>query len=146
MERAQKHAERAQAGKAEIKANEANTANLSLEKEEAATNSETTTLAPTDKQAAIAAAIARAKAQKEASTATEAIATSTKSDAQIKQDKQAMIAAAIERAKAAKLAASQAGVSPKNIENVSATIQAEISQTDAIREKANISTKTKVED
>jgi electron transport complex protein RnfC len=151
LERAQKHAERAQAGKAEIKGTEAITSNLSVEKEKAPANSETSTLAPTDKQAAIAAAIARAKAQKEASTSTEGIvadkiSASTTNDAQIKQDKQAMIAAAIERAKAAKLAASQAGVSPKNIENVSATIQAEIIETDAIREKANIITKTKVED
>ena len=151
LERAQKHAERAQAGKAEIKGTEAITSNLSVEKEKAPANSETSTLAPTDKQAAIAAAIARAKAQKEASTSTEGIvadkiSASTTNDAQIKQDKQAMIAAAIERAKAAKLAASQAGVSPKNIENVSATIHAEIIETDAIREKANIITKTKVED
>ena len=151
LERAQKHAERAQAGKAEIKGTEANISNLSVEKEEAPANSETPKLAPTDKQAAIAAAIARARAQKEASTSTEGIvanksSVSTTNDAQIKQDKQAIIAAAIERAKAAKLAASQAGVSPKNIENVSATIQAEIIETDAIREKANITTKTKVED
>jgi electron transport complex protein RnfC len=51
-------------------------------------------------------------------------------------DKQALIAAAIERAKAAKLAAAQAGLAPKNTENVSPSVQAEIKQTDAIREKA----------
>jgi electron transport complex protein RnfC len=51
-------------------------------------------------------------------------------------DKQALIAAAIERAKAAKLAAAQAGLAPKNTENVSPSVQAEIRQTDAIREKA----------
>ena len=150
LERAQKHAERAQAGKAEIKSVEANTTNISLEKDEPTANAQTTTLAPTDKQAAIAAAIARAKAQKIASTP--ALAADNKSsapttnEAQAKQDKQAMIAAAIERAKAAKLAAIQAGVSPKNIENVSATIQTEINETDAIREKVNITTKTKVAD
>lgn len=55
---------------------------------------------------------------------------------QAKKDKQALIAAAIERAKAQKLAAAQAGVAPKNIKNVSATVQAEISEIDAIREKA----------
>lgn len=150
LERAQKHAERAQTGKAEIKGVEANTTHLSLEKDEPTANAQTTTLAPSDKQAAIAAAIARAKAQKVASTP--ALASDNKSsapktnEAQAKQDKQAMIAAAIERAKAAKLAAIQAGVSPKNIENVSATIQTEINETDAIREKVNITTKTKVAD
>jgi electron transport complex protein RnfC len=150
LERAQKHAERAQAGKAEIKSVEANTTNLSLEKDEPLAHTQTTTLAPTDKQAAIAAAIARAKAQKVASTP--ALAADNKSSApttneiQATQDKQAMITAAIERAKAAKLAAIQAGVSPKNIENLSATIQTEINETDAIREKVNITTKTKVAD
>ena len=150
LERAQKHAERAQTGKAEIKGVEANTTHLSLEKDEPTANAQTTTLAPSDKQAAIAAAIARAKAQKVASTP--ALASDNKSsapktnEAQAKQDKQAMIAAAIERAKAAKLAAIQAGVSPKNIENVSATIQTEINETDAIREKVNITNKTKVAD
>lgn len=150
LERAQKHAERAQAGKAEIKSVEANTTNLSLEKDETVAHAQTTTLAPTDKQAAIAAAIARAKAQKVASTP--ALAADNKSSApttneiQATQDKQAMITAAIERAKAAKLAAIQAGVSPKNIENLSATIQTEINETDAIREKVNITTKTKVAD
>ena len=150
LERAQKHAERAQAGKAEIKSVEANTTHLSLEKDETAANAQTTTLAPTDKQAAIAAAIARAKAQKVASTpvlvADNKSSAPTTNETQAKQDKQAMIAAAIERAKAAKLAAIQAGVSPKNIENVSATIQTEINETDAIREKVNITTKTKVAD
>ena len=55
-----------------------------------------------------------------------------------KQDKQALIAAAIERAKAQKLAAVQAGVAPKNVENVSAAVQAEINETDAIREKVKL--------
>ncbi|MFM2441343.1 MAG: hypothetical protein RLZZ349_1070, partial [Pseudomonadota bacterium] len=151
LERTQKHAERAQAGKAEIKSVEVNTTHLSLEKDETVANAQTTTLAPTDKQAAIAAAIARAKALKIASTlpvlaADNKSSAPTTNEAQAKQDKQAMIAAAIERAKAAKLAAIQAGVSPKNIENVSATIQTEINETDAIREKVNITTKTKVAD
>ena len=47
-----------------------------------------------------------------------------------------MIAAAIERAKAQKLAAAQAGLAPKNVENISPAVEAEISQIDAIREKA----------
>ena len=51
-------------------------------------------------------------------------------------DKKAIIAAAIERAKATKLAAAEAGVTPKNIENVSASVQAEIKKIDHIREQA----------
>ncbi|MCX7186414.1 MAG: electron transport complex subunit RsxC [Methylophilales bacterium] len=51
-------------------------------------------------------------------------------------DKKAIIAAAIERAKAKKLAATEAGVTPKNIENVSASVQAEINTIDHIREQA----------
>jgi electron transport complex protein RnfC len=51
-------------------------------------------------------------------------------------DKKAIIAAAIERAKATKLAAAEAGVTPKNIENVSASVQAEIKTIDHIREQA----------
>jgi electron transport complex protein RnfC len=109
LERAQKHAERAQAGKAEAKPAETalteTTSEKSLEKQETAPNVEANTAAPTDKQAAIAAAIARAKAQK--------------------------------------LAAAQAGVAPKNVENVSAAVQAEINETDAIREKVKLATETK---
>jgi electron transport complex protein RnfC len=109
LERAQKHAERAQAGKAEAKPAETalteTTSEKSLEKQETAPNVETNTAAPSDKQAAIAAAIARAKAQK--------------------------------------LAAAQAGVAPKNVENVSAAVQAEINETDAIREKVKLTTETK---
>ncbi len=93
-----------------------------------------------DKQAKIAAAIARAKAQKlaaaqsaadnsaaapAAQAAGDSAAEQTKTE-QSKQDKQALIAAAIERAKAQKLAAAQAGVSPKNTDNVSASVKAEI--------------------
>ncbi len=59
-------------------------------------------------------------------------------------DKQAAIAAAVARAKAQKLAAAQAGVAPKNIKNVSAIVQAEINETDAIREKAKQTVDTKV--
>jgi electron transport complex protein RnfC len=105
-----------------------------------------------DKQAKIAAAIERAKAQKLASAqtaGTETTAEKTDSPAvseqsaaadaeQAKKDKQALIAAAIERAKAQKLAAAQAGAVPKNTENVSPAVQAEISKIDAIREKAHI--------
>ena len=108
---------------------------------------------------AIAAAIARAKAQKLASAnATESSAEKTvasdttkmpeieAAEVKAKQDKQALIAAAIERAKAQKLAAVQAGLAPKNTENVSTTVQAEINETDAIREKAKLITETKEPD
>lgn len=104
-----------------------------------------------DKQAKIAAAIARAKAQKlaaaqntadnTAAPATQAADASAAEQAhaeQPKQDKQALIAAAIARAKAQKLAAAQAGIAPKNIDNVSPTVKAEIEKIDAIREKAHI--------
>lgn len=118
-----------------------------------------------DKQAKIAAAIARAKAQKlaaaqnsadsapssaEAGQANQNIPEQTKvtdqanaaeqakAVAQAKTDKQALIAAAIERAKAQKLAAAQAGIAPKNTDNVSPTVKAEIEKIDAIREKAHI--------
>ena len=164
LERAQKHAERALAGKAEAKPAEASTLETAvqttkekpIEKQEATSNIEANTAAPTDKQAAIAAAIARAKAQKLASAnaaesltenvaATETSKTPETEAAELKakQDKQALIAAAIERAKAQKLAAAQAGIAPKNIENVSAAVQAEINETDALREKVKLATETK---
>ncbi len=159
LERAQKHAERAQAGKAEVKVAEAVVAEVGVEaiseKQEAVSTINTDTSAQTDKQAAIAAAIARAKAQKLATAnatepATEKVITAEvaktpeaeAAELKAKQDKQALIAAAVERAKAQKLAAAQAGVAPKNVENVSAAVQAEINETDAIREKVNLTTKT----
>jgi Na+-translocating ferredoxin:NAD+ oxidoreductase subunit C len=159
LERAQKHAERAQAGKAEAKPAETTAVETTKEKPSATLEevpkAEANTAAPTDKQAAIAAAIARAKAQKLAAanvaepatenvTATENTKTPEVEAAELKakQDKQALIAAAIERAKAQKLAAAQAGVVPKNVENVSAAVQAEINETDAIREKVKLTTET----
>ncbi|MDP3086988.1 MAG: electron transport complex subunit RsxC [Methylotenera sp.] len=154
LERAQKHAERAQASKAEAKPAES-TEVKTLEHQETATKIEADIIAPSDKQAAIAAAIARAKAQKLAATNTavakpEVIASeSTKTPEddvaalKAKQDKQALIAAAIERAKAQKLAAAKAGVAPKNVENVSLAVQAEIEATDAIREKVKLVTDNK---
>jgi Na+-translocating ferredoxin:NAD+ oxidoreductase subunit C len=169
LERAQKHAERAQAAKSEVKVTEVKAAEV---KDEAAIKPEDIvaskptdeTPANTDKQAAIAAAIARAKAQKLATTANATempaekpatvlpITTESKTpeaeaaELKTKQDKQALIAAAIERAKAQKLAAAQAGIAPKNIENVSAAVQAEINETEAIREKAKQAVDTKVSD
>jgi electron transport complex protein RnfC len=163
LERAQKHAERAQAGKAEVKATEVKAAEIKpvADAEVAIAETIKTEEAPaiTDKQAAIAAAIARAKAQKLAaanvtdSPAEKVAALASEAEAKIpdtntpeveaaelkaKLDKQALIAAAIERAKAQKLAALAIGAAPKNVENVSATVQAEINATDAIREKAKL--------
>lgn len=159
FERAQKHAERAQAAKTEptqaddVKSDATLPATHEHTKQEVAASTDAAQ-GVTDKQAAIAAAIARAKAQKlaAAASATEMPAAITapaetpddanvqvKPDVQAKvevQDKQALIAAAIERAKAQKLAAAQAGVAPKNTESVSASVQAEISGIDAMREKA----------
>lgn len=119
------------------------------------------------KKAAIAAAIERAKAlkaaaaqsdaaQKKSETASAGAADDSKQapaetiqadnsatdDAQAKaeqakKDKQALISAAIERAKAQKLAAAQAGIKPQNVDHVSPTVQAKISEIDAIREKAS---------
>ena len=65
---------------------------------------------------------------------------------QAKKDKQALIAAAIERAKAQKLAAAQAGIAPKNVEDASPAVKAEISEIDAIREKAKQAVKAKDSD
>jgi len=65
---------------------------------------------------------------------------------QAKKDKQALIAAAIERAKAQKLAAAQAGIAPKNVENTSPFVKAEISEIDAIREKARQAVKAQDSD
>lgn len=95
LERAQKHAERAQAAKTETKPADEAPAGEPQAKPQVPTNA-----------------------------------------APAVSDKQAAIAAAIERAKALKLAAAQAGIAPKNVENVSATVQAEINEIDAIREQA----------
>jgi electron transport complex protein RnfC len=155
LERAQKHAERAQAGKAEAKVVDATAAENIADSKETAPNIEANISAPTDKQAAIAAAIARAKAQKLAAAnmaeaMPESVSTETAKTPEVKaaelkakQEKQALIAAAIERAKAQKLAAAQAGIAPKNVENVSATVQAEMNETDAIREKAKLTAESK---
>jgi electron transport complex protein RnfC len=156
LERAQKHAERALAGKTEPKIEETFADKSAVAPNATAEATQNTA----DKQAAIAAAVARAKAQKSASTEAtsesltkeiavpEVTKTSEIEAAELKakQDKQVLIAAAIERAKAQKLAAAQAGLTPKNIENVSASVQAEINDTDAIREKAKLSINNKNSD
>jgi electron transport complex protein RnfC len=108
-----------------------------------------------DKQARIAAAVERAKAQKLAAAqiidsklandTTAEKATEINAE-QAKIDKQALIAAAIERAKAQKIAAAQAGIAPKNTQNVSPAVQAEIRKIDAIREQAQIIDATDTKD
>jgi len=144
LERAQKHAERA----ASAKNDEPKPEPVKADKERPASSAE----ADEAKKAAIAAAVARAKALKLAAAQTDATKTgseeaptiienkseptATVSDEQAKKDKQALIAAAIERAKAQKLAAAQAGVAPKNTEDLSPKVKAEISEIETIRAKA----------
>lgn len=160
LERAQKHAERAASAKAEQSSASENKTVSPKAVQNAALAAETAAAMPPGedaKKAAIAAAIERAKALKAAASATESAAshpqkkpadenpantlaaTSETNADQAKNDKQALIAAAIARAKAQKAAAAQAGVTPKNVENPSTAVQAEIAQIDAIRQKAGIS-------
>jgi len=171
LERAQKHAERAASGKAEsTKTEGAKTENVKAAATQAATEKPAAAATADDaKKAAIAAAIERAKALKAAAAQTgdaqkepvAATADSTDSSKpaqtepstedqakaeQAKKDKQALIAAAIERAKAQKLAAAQAGIAPKNVEDASPAVQAEISEIDAIREKAKQAAKAQDSD
>jgi len=144
LERAQKHAERAAGAKNDSAKAE------KTDKERPASSTE----ADDAKKAAIAAAIERAKALKLAASQTNATKTSCEenlepaltenkpepsapiSDEQAKKDKQALIAAAIERAKAQKLAAAQAGVAPKNTDNLSPKVKAKITEIETIRAKA----------
>ena len=126
LERAQKHAERAQGAKAEAS------------NEQAAPTSTETPDADA-KKAAIAAAIARAKAQKQTAEAESqtaqphAAAAADKTAPAADDAKKAAIAAAIERAKAQKAAALQAGTAPKNVDTASQTVQQEIAEIDARR-------------
>lgn len=169
LERAQKHAERAASGKAEAaKTETAKTEEVKVETAAAETEKPAASTTTDDaKKAAIAAAIERAKALKAAAAQTgesqnkpvvKATDASVASDKpvqteddqakaeQAKKDKQALIAAAIERAKAQKLAAAQAGIAPKNVEDASPAIKAEISEIDAIREKAKQAVKAQDSD
>jgi electron transport complex protein RnfC len=162
FERAQKHAERAASGKAEAgKVDAVQTEETKINSTQAEAAKPTAAPVADDaKKAAIAAAVERAKALKAAAAKTETTPTGTKEilpeiasaankpadDEQAKKDKQALIAAAIERAKAQKLAATHAGLAPKNVENISPALQAEISEIDAIREKAKQAVETKDSD
>ena len=166
LERAQKHAERAASAKTEsakpenIKADDAKSADAKKPAQAESEKPAAPAAADDAKKAAIAAAIERAKALKAAAGQTDdakktadmpdasaetdkpsAVSPEQDKDAlakaeQEKMEKQAKIAAAIERAKAQKLAAAQAGIAPKNVDNASPAVQAQISEIDAIREKA----------
>lgn len=121
LERAQKHAERAQGAKSEASP-------------EQATNTPTETPDADAKKAAIAAAIARAKAQKQSLDDQPQTSSATdKPTPAADEAKKAAIAAAIERAKAQKAAALQAGAKPKNIDTASGAVQQEIAEIDARR-------------
>ena len=175
LERAQKHAERAATNKTEsAKAESTKAEEVKVEPAKTETEKPATSTTTDDaKKAAIAAAIERAKALK-AAAALAGDAAQNKSEVkaadapdangkpaqtenvqtedeqakaeQAKKDKQALIAAAIERAKAQKLAAAQAGIAPKNVEDASPAVQAEISEIDAIREKAKQAVKAQDSD
>ena len=144
LERAQKHAERTLAGKAEASKKEAGT-------------SENTGVLTTDdaKKAAIAAAIERAKAMKaaaqNATTSSTLISSEPLTEAKLNTEKtphldedaakKALIAAAIARAKAQKVAALAAGDAPKNVANAAETVKKEIAEIDARRKAVGIETK-----
>ncbi len=139
IERTQKHAQRAEAGKLENNKIEAEKAKAATEPAIAVTASTDDEAKKAAKQAAIAAAIERAKALKAVAPAkvAENIAevTSEQSEDEKKAAKQAIIAAAIERAKAQKAAAIAAGDAPKNIEPTSKTVIAEIAEIEARRKE-----------
>lgn len=164
IERTQKHAQRAEAGKPELKAEtEKVSATVNTSVKASVKNGEAETPATDEdakkaaKQAAIAAAIERAKALKASAAnsglpatpakASEPVATnqsvvSEQSEEEKKAAKQAMIAAAIERAKAQKATALVTGGAPKNIEPTSKAVIAEINEIDA-RRKAFLPTDEK---
>lgn len=115
LERAQKHAERAQGAKQQL----SNVLNKDL-------NTDLSTDLPREKNDALEAS--QDKASSDASMKTDA------NDA-----KKAAIAAAIERAKAAKAAAAATGDTPKNISDAPPAVKAEIAEIDARRASVGIS-------
>lgn len=137
IERTQKHAQRAEAGKSESTKVDAEKAETTNQPTFAATNDDEAKKVA--KQAAIAAAIERAKVLKGTVPAKPAENTSEviseKTEEEKKAAKQAAIAAAIERAKAQKAAALVAGETPKNIEPTSKTVIAEIAEIEARRKE-----------
>ena len=156
IERTQKHAQRAEAGKAELNKVAAKTETAPETETDTGTvgilvaDEETKKIA---KQAAIAAAIERAKAQKSATSTnvltesvtpadtptkasdTSSAQSSSQTEDEKKAAKQAAIAAAIARAKAQKAAALAAGDAPKNTEPTDPYLKAEIIETDIRRKE-----------
>jgi Na+-translocating ferredoxin:NAD+ oxidoreductase subunit C len=145
LERAQKHAERAQAAKTE--ANKDLVADQHKEISSETSEEKHATPDTSDaKKAAIAAAIERAKTQKlsKAAEVKSDMSESGKPAAEVltganaDEAKKAAIAAAIARAKAQKAAALQTGVAPKNVEATSNSVQQEIAEIDARRQAVGI--------
>ncbi len=136
LERAQKHAERAQAAKIE--------ANQETGLEPTAAPQATPDMDA--KKVAIAAAIERAKAQKLSSAnevkpdapATEHLPNQGQAPVNADEAKKAAIAAAIARAKAQKAAALASGDAPKNVEATSKAVQQEVAEIDARRQAVGL--------
>ncbi len=124
QERAQKHAERAQAAK-----------NDTATQSPAATTDEA-------KKAAIAAAIERAKALKAATQDAAQTEPAVKPAQTDDAAKKALIAAAIERAKAQKAAALAAGNAPKNVADAPEPVKKEIAEIEARRQAVGLSEAT----
>ena len=146
LERAQKHAERALAAKAEATKKEVD---ASVETPVQTSEKLTAVDAEDAKKAAIAAAIERAKALKTAAQNTPTTDIAGEVNPKIEKPvqasddsaKKALIAAAIERAKAQKAAALAAGNVPKNVADAAEPIKKEIAEIDARREAVGIETK-----
>lgn len=143
QERAQKHAERAQAVKAEAAKN-AHVASPADEKLN--TNNGLSAGADDAKKAAIAAAIERAKALKAAAKSESTSEPITEQKVKPEQSasvddaaKKALIAAAIERAKAQKAAALAAGNAPKNVADAAEPVKKEIAEIEARRQSVGLS-------
>ena len=143
QERAQKHAERAQAGKAEAAKN-AHVASPADEKPN--TNNGLSSGSDDAKKAAIAAAIERAKALKAAAKSESTSEPITEQKVKPEQSasvddaaKKALIAAAIERAKAQKAAALAAGNAPKNVADAAEPVKKEIAEIEARRQSVGLS-------
>ncbi len=136
QERAQKHAERAQAGKVAA-------TQTALEKSQATEN---TVLTDDAKKAVIAAAIERAKALKAAAMLNTPADVSDEQNAKPEKPavaaddaaKKALIAAAIERAKAQKVAALAAGNAPKNVADAAELVKNEIAEIEARRQSVGL--------
>lgn len=138
QERAQKHAERAQAGKAEANKTEFATSQAT---EKLNANNGLSSGADDAKKAAIAAAIERAKALKAASQTNTETEQKTQPEKPAPVDdaaKKALIAAAIERAKAQKAAALAAGDVPKNVADAAEPVKKEIAEIEARRQAVGL--------